>query len=107
MTLYNEPYYPHKCKWCGKPFEKQHNRQEYCSEECFKHARLEQKAIYQRKRRKLINKGLIVSSENEHLGTGYLSEHRWEDEEKEYESIQKELKRIQRSKKVCPRKGLN
>ena len=69
----------------------------YETEECFHFARLEQKAIYQRKRRKLINNGVIVSNESRHLGTGYLSEHCHEDHDKEYESIQKELKRINRS----------
>ena len=98
MTLENKPYYPNKCKWCGKPFEKQHNRQEYCSEECFHFARLEQKAIYQRRRRKLINNGVIVSNETRHLGTGYLSEHCHDDPDEEYEAIQKELKRVKRSK---------
>ena len=94
MTLENKPYYPNKCKWCGKPFKKTHNRQEYCSKECFRFARLEQKAIYQRKRRKLINKGELISNESQHIGTGFLSEHCHEDFDEEYESIQKELKRI-------------
>ncbi|MDO5820928.1 MAG: hypothetical protein Q4Q32_03820 [Methanobrevibacter sp.] len=93
-NLEGEKVYPHKCKWCGKPFTKQHNRQEYCSDECFNYARLEQKAIYQRKRRKLINNNELVSNESRHLGTGYLSQHRHEDFEKEHASIQKELKRI-------------
>ena len=96
MTLENKPYYPNKCKWCGKPFKKTHNRQEYCSEECFRFARLEQKAIYQRKRRKLINNGILVSNESQYIGTGFLSEHCQDDFDKEYESIQKELKRIKR-----------
>ena len=99
MTLENEPYYPNKCKWCGKPFTKQHNRQEYCSEECFNFARLEQKAVYQRRRRKLINEGVIVSNENKHLGTGFLSEHCHDEFQEEYESIQKELTRIKRFKR--------
>ena len=96
MTLENKPYYPNKCKWCGKPFKKTHNRQEYCSEECFRYARLEQKAIYQRKRRKLINNGVLISNESQYIGTGFLSEHCQDDFDKEYESIQKELKRIKR-----------
>ena len=66
-NLDGEKVYPHKCKWCGKPFTKQHNRQEYCSDECFQYARQEQKAIYQRKRRKLINNNELVSNESRHL----------------------------------------
>ena len=93
-NLDGEKVYPHKCKWCGKPFTKQHNRQEYCSDECFQYARQEQKAIYQRKRRKQINAGVLCSNESTHIGTGYLSQHRHEDFEKEHASIQKELKRI-------------
>lgn len=99
MTLDNEPYYPNKCKWCGKPFEKTHNRQEYCSDRCFRFARLEQKAVYQRKRRKMINDGELISNESKHLGTGFLGEHCHDDPKKEYESIQKELKRIKKSYK--------
>ena len=31
-----------KCKYCGKPYKKQHNRQVYCSQECRKNAKREQ-----------------------------------------------------------------
>ena len=95
-----EKVYPHTCKRCGKPFTKQHNRQEYCSDECFQYARLEQKSIYQRKRRKLINNGVIISNESKHFETGFLSEHCHDNFKKEHEAIQKELKRIKRDKYV-------
>ena len=83
-----------KCKYCGKPFYKQHNKTCYCSDECRTLALKEQKAEYQRKRRKLINKGVLVSNEKEYIGTQFLSQHRQEDFEDEYESIQKEMKRL-------------
>ena len=84
MTLENKPYYPNKCKWCGKPFTKQHNKECYCSDECRINALREQKALYQRKRRKLINNGELISNENKKLGSIYFPEFSNDfDEEKE------------------------
>lgn len=89
-----KPYTNTICKYCGKPFYKEHNKTCYCSDECRLNALREQKAEYQRKRRKLINKGVLVSNEKEYIGTQFLSQHRQEDFEDEYESIQKEMKRL-------------
>lgn len=94
MTLDNKPYYPNKCKWCGKPFLKNYRTEKYCSDKCRTLALQDQKAEYQRKRRKQIKEGVLISNENKHIGTNFLSEHCHEDSDKEYASIQKELKRL-------------
>ena len=38
-----------ECKYCGKEFEKTHNRQMYCSKECSTKAKKEQDLIHRRK----------------------------------------------------------
>lgn len=88
------PYKDCICQYCGKPFLKKYRTEKYCSDECRTFALQEQKAEYQRKRRKQIKEGLLISNENKHLGTNYLSEHCHDDEEREYAAIQKELKRL-------------
>ena len=35
-----------KCAYCGKPFERKHNRQKYCSKECRQYARQEKRRQY-------------------------------------------------------------
>ena len=79
-----------KCEWCGTLFKKTHNRQIYCSKECAKEAERENT-----RNRKLKwwyrNKDRLYKTE---LGTRSLGPHREEDFEKEYETIQKELKRL-------------
>ena len=92
MTLENEPYYPNKCKWCGKPFEKKHNRQEYCSDECARYALLEQKARYNvRYRLKYKSR---KSDSYWGMGSGSLGSHKKDDFDEELESIRKELRRF-------------
>lgn len=83
-----------KCKYCGKPFFKTHHSIVYCSDTCRTYALREQKAKYQRKRRKLINTGELVSNENKYLGTQFLSGHRQSDFSKEYSAIRKEMRRL-------------
>lgn len=89
-------FYLSYCKYCGRPFIKTHNRQVYCGEECKSWSRKEQKAIYQRKRRRLINKGILISNETQRLGTSHLSQNRHIDEVKEFLAVHTELKRIMR-----------
>lgn len=81
-----------KCKYCGKEFIKKHNRQMYCSKECKCKSTQDNKAKYQRKRRKLINKGELISNETQKLGTVYFPNEigNW-DKERQY------IKRAQRS----------
>lgn len=40
------------CQWCGKEYEKQHNRQEYCSTHCREQGNLEKARIRQENYRK-------------------------------------------------------
>lgn len=93
-TLYGEVHYTSKCAWCGKGFNKKHNRQVYCSPQCRHYARLEQKACYQRKRRKSMRIGELISNENNFVGTNFLSKHRRTDFMKEHSQILKEMKRL-------------
>lgn len=91
-TLEGEKVYPHKCKWCGKPFTKEHNRQEYCTKECAYYARLEQKARYNRKYR--LNYKSRKSDSYWGMGSGALGSHREESFDEEHEAVRKEFKRL-------------
>ena len=93
-TLQGETYTNATCKYCGKPYMKTRKHRKYCSHKCYHYARLEQKARYQRKRRKLIREKELISNENNFVGTTYLSQHRRNDFEDEYKALQKELQRI-------------
>jgi len=95
-TLDGEKVYPHqvKCAWCGKTFIRHYKTVKYCSDECRAHALREQKAIYQRKRRKSINDGVLCSNESQYIGTGFLSQNRRESFDDEYMAVRKELKRL-------------
>ena len=94
LNLHGQPTYNATCKYCGKPYTKSRKHRKYCSNQCYHYARLEQKAKYQRKRRKLIKEKILISNENNFLGTTFLSQHRQNNFEDEYNSIQKELRRI-------------
>lgn len=97
MTLENEVYYKHKCKYCGKPFNKKHNREMYCSKECRKYALREQKARYQAKRRlKIKRKELVLRHNYKNLGSyGTCSAfHRRSKFEDEYRAVKREMERI-------------
>lgn len=95
-NLEGEKVYPHqvKCAWCGKTFIRHYKTVKYCSDECRTHALREQKAIYQRKRRKSINDGVLCSKESQYIGTGFLSQNRRESFDDEYMAVRKELKRL-------------
>lgn len=95
-NLEGEKVYPHqvKCAWCGKTFVRHYKTVKYCSDECRAHAIREQKAIYQRKRRKSINDGVLCSNESQYIGTGFLSQNRRESFDDEYMAVRKELKRL-------------
>ena len=82
------------CKYCGETFEKSHESEVYCCDKCREHAILESAAKYQRKRRRSINNGELVSNEYRYVGTNYLSQHRREDFDEEQKAIQKEMKRL-------------
>ena len=90
------PFTNAKCKYCGKPFFKTANKTCYCSDRCRNLAIKEQKAEYQRKRRKLIREGVLISNEkaSNDIGTGFIGEHKQDDFEEEYGVIQRELRRL-------------
>lgn len=72
------------CNYCGKKYTKTHNREMYCSNKCRYNALREQKAAYQRKRRKLIREGVLISCETTKVGSVFFPKTigDWELEEK-------------------------
>ena len=67
-------FYISKCKYCGREYIKKENRQTLCSTNCKHKSTQDNKAAYQRKRRRLINQGIIISQETEKIGTVYFPE---------------------------------
>lgn len=65
-------FYTSKCKYCGKLFIKFQNKTLYCSTECKCRSVQDSKAAYQRKRRKQIREGHLISNETEKLGTTFF-----------------------------------
>lgn len=88
------PFTNATCKYCGEKFYKTANKTCYCSDRCRTLALREQKAKYQRKRRKMIRDGELVSNESEYVGTGFLSHRRQKDFDKEIKALEKEMKRL-------------
>lgn len=91
------PFSNAKCKYCGKPFFKTANRTCYCSDRCRTLALREQKAEYQRKRRKMIRDGVLVAPNEQvsnDIGTGFIGEHRNYDDLEEWNIISRELRRL-------------
>ena len=89
-------FYVIKCKYCGKPFIKVHNRSTLCSYRCKVKCKQVSNAAYQRKRRKKINDGTLISNETNQIGTTtvYLSKSKKNSFEDEYEVILKEKQRV-------------
>jgi len=65
-------FYTYKCRYCGKTFIKTENKTMYCSENCKRKTTQDNKAKYQRKRRKSIREGHLISNETQKLGTTYF-----------------------------------
>ena len=86
----NIKYPERKCAYCGKPFERKHNRQKYCSEECAYHAHREKHNIrcrrYYYRHRDRINKTKI--------GTRTIGPQPHNDIEREQQIIENEIDRI-------------
>ena len=89
-------FYLAKCRRCGRLFIKLENRSTLCSERCKFFNTQENKAKYQRKRRKLINKGVLISNETKQIGTStvLLSKHIHENPDDEHLAILKEKRRV-------------
>ena len=86
----------YKCKWCGCLFEKLHNKQQYCCDECRYQARLESKRRYINKRMardKLYNTRRYNVTRLGSMGTNTRS-HPIPDFERERESVRQELKML-------------
>ena len=86
----------YKCKWCGCLFEKLHNKQQYCCDECRYQARLESKRRYIHKRMardKLYNTRRYNVTRLGSMGTNTRS-HPIPDFERERESVRQELKML-------------
>ncbi len=70
----------------------------YCSPYCCKQAVREQKARYQRKRRKLVRDGVLIVTDREKgcstYNSNFLSEHRHDDFKREEHAIKREMKRL-------------
>ena len=86
----NIQYPTRKCKWCGKPFTKTHNRQVYCTKECAKEAKKQQDTKH-RLRWVHKNKQRLYQTQ---LGTRSIGQHKNQDDKKEAEIVEKELQRL-------------
>jgi hypothetical protein len=86
----NIKYPERKCAYCGRTFERKHNRQKYCSEECAYHAHREKHNIrcrrYYYRHKDRINKTKI--------GTRTIGPKPNPDPNREAEIIQNEVERI-------------
>lgn len=89
-------FYVGKCRRCGNLFIKLENRSTLCSLECKNLNTQDAKAKYQRKRRKLINDGVLVSNETNQIGTStvLLSKNIKPTFEEEHLTIQREKRRV-------------
>ena len=79
-----------KCKYCGKTYKKHHNRQQYCSDECRKHARQEKRRIYD-SRYYYKNRKTIL---HKRKGTSTIGPKPNPDPEREQEIVRNEVERI-------------
>lgn len=65
---------------------------------CRIEARKDQKAKYQRKRRRLVQQGVLIVTDREKgnlfYNSNYLSQHRYKDFNREQKAIERELKRL-------------
>ncbi len=82
-----------KCKWCGKEFNKKHNREVYCSDEHRKYARQEQNRVnfrtYYTKYKSLWGEDKLYG-----LGSGFLSSNRHENFVSESLAIKREKQKL-------------
>jgi len=79
-----------KCKWCGLPLEKEHNRQQYHKGECQENAERYNTMLRMRRHRKKYNITTFP------LGSSglRLGKHRRENFKEELFIVEKEIKRL-------------
>lgn len=82
-------FYISKCKYCGKPYIKTHNRQVYCSSECRGYSDREHTAERVRRFYKKHGRGY-----HRWVGTGSLGEHAHTDWDYEQLMILREKRRL-------------
>lgn len=91
-------YFDGCCKYCGKPFHKTHNKSQYCCKDCARNNVRELKARYQQRRRLSVKRKELILPEHKISGMGSYGTscngHRKKDFNDEYESIQKEFRRL-------------
>lgn len=96
------PFFDGRCAYCGRPFHKNHNKNLFCSDDCALNRLREQKAEYQRKRRLLVKRKILILQENQKYGLGSYGTsncaHRKKSFEEEKESIHNEMKRLKLKK---------
>jgi len=86
----NIKYPKTKCAYCGKEFEKKHNRQIYCSKQCSDNARKDKKRIYNSKYYYKNKKRILTTA----IGTTTMSPNRNPNADREAEIVQNEIERI-------------
>ena len=87
-------FYISKCTYCGRSYIKLQNRTCLCSDDCRIKSTQDSKAKYQRKRRRLIREGVLLTNESNYVGTGFLSKHANKNFKIEHSHVLKEIKRI-------------
>ena len=90
-------FYTGICRRCGKLFIKTSNRSTLCSDKCKKYNNQDNKAKYQRKRRKQIRDGELITNEYDNqIGTStvMLSKHIKDDWNAEHLVVLKEKRRV-------------
>ena len=89
-------FYVSYCNYCGRPFIKVENRSTLCSYKCKVKSTQDNKAKYQRKRRKAINDGSLIVQDKQQLGTStvLLSKSIKSSFEEEHAVILREKRRV-------------
>lgn len=82
------------CGWCGTTFIPQHPHQKYCSKTCSRNMHREQKNRYARQRYRRIRNKEIIDNKVFKPGTGNLTENRLPDDNKEFERVRREKRRL-------------
>lgn len=82
-----------KCKYCGRPYIKTHHSTKYCNDKCRHYAHIEQQAEHMRNKRRQQRNGTLTNN-TKILGTTRIGCTRQKNFTKEYQTIHRELQRI-------------